>query len=159
VIVGIFVCGAILCVKKLGYAEFGAVRRLMLSDSFRSALNGQMAVRSFEEGLSAAGTPQDCWAAVESASRDFGFHHIEMQFAGHTFRWHNDVAPIRSWEIRIPISEEDWVELSHEFGAAGHATAVIAFAETIRRVLMPRRFMPVREVEDAMVYSSLVRTN
>jgi UDP-GlcNAc:undecaprenyl-phosphate GlcNAc-1-phosphate transferase len=146
VILAAFVCVTLAGVKQLQYVEFDAARRLMLSDAFRRTLNGQIAVKGFETGLSLAVTPQDCWAVIETASKDFGFHRIEMRFAGQLFSCHSGAEPIRSWDIRIPISSEDWIELSHEFGPAGHATAVVAFAETIRKVLMPRTSL-VRQSE------------
>lgn len=155
IVVVIFVCGTIFGVQQLGYVEFGAARHLALHGAFRRILNAQLAVQSFEERLSAAVTPQECWAAIQSASKDFGFHQIEMQFGGHTYEYHNGVGPIRSWAIRISISEEDWVELSHEFGPFGYSTAVAAFAETIRKVLEPRSFVFARSGQQARAYSAI----
>lgn len=155
-VLGLFVCGTCFGVNRLDYVEFSAARRLILSDAFRRTLNGQLAVQSLEAGLSAAVTPQDCWAVLEAASKDFGFHNVEMQFGGQTFRCHRRIGPIRSWEIRIPIAEEDWIELAHEFGPPGHSTAVVAFAETIRKVLGPRSSALTAAARKAVVYSALV---
>ena len=136
--------------------EFRGARRLVLNGAFRRVLNAQLAVQSFEEELSAAVTPQECWAAIQNAAQEFGFHQMRMQLAGESFECHNGFGPIRSWAIRIPISKTTRVELSHEFGPAGHSTSVVAFVETIRNVLGSRSSVFARADQVAGIYSTLV---
>jgi UDP-GlcNAc:undecaprenyl-phosphate GlcNAc-1-phosphate transferase len=133
VIIVLFVCAAITGVNQLGYVEFGALRRLIVNDTLRRTLNGHIALDRLEQGLNKAATPEDCFTAIQSAAKDLGFHRLRMQFGSQTFKWHGEGGPLRWSEVRIPISERDWIELSHEGGAAGHTTSVIAFAETVRK--------------------------
>jgi hypothetical protein len=65
---------------------------------------------------------------------------------------------MRAWQIYVPISELDWVEFYQDPGPSGnHATAMIAFAETIRRLLSARSFISPRPaVHGVLISSSLV---
>jgi hypothetical protein len=59
-------------------------------------------------------------------------------------------------EIRVPISEEDWVELSPDFGSNSHSTAVVAFVETIRKVMVPADLVLKAESGEKVRRSTLV---
>jgi UDP-GlcNAc:undecaprenyl-phosphate/decaprenyl-phosphate GlcNAc-1-phosphate transferase len=135
VILATFVCGAIYGIQQLGYAEFEAVRRFVWHGALRREINAHLAVRTFEERLKAAETADDCWAVVQGASEEFGFPRIRMQLAGRIFNCHSESGSLGSWAIRIPISDNDWIELSHSSGPEGHPTAIVPFADTMRRVL------------------------
>jgi len=143
-----FICGTACGIYQLKYAEFDAVRRFVVNDTFRRVLNGQLAVRNLEDRLSAATTPDECWAAIRNTSTDLGFHRIEMRFEGSTYINNTQDGLIRSWSIRIPISDHEWIELFHEFvvtqhSNTQHSSSVVAFAETICKVMASRRSSPV----------------
>jgi UDP-GlcNAc:undecaprenyl-phosphate GlcNAc-1-phosphate transferase len=153
IVIAVFVCGTLAGVDQLRYAEFGAARRLVLTGGFRRTLNQQIALQNLEDELSKSATPQDCWAVVElSASRDFGFHQVRMQFAGHTFEQTDRVRPAGAWAIRIQISGDDWIELFHEPGYKAPrnryaSNGSVEFAETIRRALGPGSPISGRSLE------------
>jgi len=158
-ILAVFVCAGVLCVGKLEYAEFEAVRRFFGDDSFRRAICGHVAVRQFEDAVSEAKTPQECWRAIETTSRILGIHRAEMRMGGATFRYHIGSTAMRAWQIYVPISELDWVEFYQDPGPSGnHATAMIAFAETIRRLLSARSFASPRSAVHGVLISSSIVT-
>jgi len=157
-VLAVFVCAGVLCIGKLEYAEFEAVRRFFGDDSFRRAICGHVAVRQFEDAVTEARTPQECWRAIEATSRTLGIHRAEMRMGGSTFRFHITSTAMRAWQIYVPISELDWVEFYQDPGPSGnHATAMIAFAETIRRLLSARSFTSPRPaVHGVLISSSIV---
>ncbi|HEU5023142.1 MAG TPA: MraY family glycosyltransferase [Bryobacteraceae bacterium] len=158
-VLALFVCAGVLCIGKLEYAEFEAVRRFFRDDSFRRSVCGHVAVRQFEAVVSEARTPQECWRAIENTSRILGIHRAEMRMGGATFRYHVTSTAMRAWQIYVPISELDWVEFYQDPGPSGnHATAMIAFAETVRRLLSSRSFISPRPAGHGVRISSSIVT-
>jgi hypothetical protein len=143
-------------IVKLGYAEFRALHELLRGDAFRFTLNGRLAVEGLSGALSAASTPQECWHAILAAANDFGFNQIVMRLAGQDFKWRNVTSSNAMWDMRVPISEDSWVELSHGYGLDGYATAVVAFADTIRTSLQSKDLTGAPTVRSSTVCSSVV---
>jgi len=134
-VIAAFGCCALLAVQRLGYVEFKAAKRVLTPDAFQREVNAQLAVQTFEDRLSEAGTARDCWAVIQDASQEFGFRPIRMQLGEQKFISEPDRASAPHWALRMPISQDGWIELSHELGPADHARAVLPIAETIRKVL------------------------
>jgi len=137
-IIVLAVLGAVVGIQQLGYAEFGTARRLMLSDTFRRLLNTQISLDVYERRLGAAATPDECWSVIESAARDFGFSRAEMLFAGCEFEFEERAQPMSSWEVRVPISEFDFLILTHSFGGACQTNLIAPLVEMLRRTLAPK---------------------
>lgn len=154
VILCTFGCAAIYCIQQLDYAEFEAVWRVILHGALRREINARLAVQTFEERLEAAETADDCWTVVQRASEEFGFPGIRMQLAGRIFKCHGESGSLRSWAIRIPISDNDWIELSHSSGPEGHPTAIVPFANTMRRVMAGKSIHEAAATEKTAVFST-----
>jgi len=129
-----FFCTATFGVRQLGYAEFEVARRVLLRGGFRRDINAELAVQAFEQALSAAATPDDCWEEVQRASDEFGFHIVRMRLASRMFGA-TDYDCRRSSSINISLSEDDWIELSLARSPANHANALVPFATIMQRVL------------------------
>ncbi|HEY4085999.1 MAG TPA: MraY family glycosyltransferase [Bryobacteraceae bacterium] len=157
-IVALFVCAGVLCIGKLEYAEFQAVRRIFRDDLFRRAVCGHVAVRNFEDAVTNALTAQECWRAVEATSKVLGIHRVEMRIGGNFFHCHSSSTAIRAWQIYVPLSELDWVEFYQDPGHAGkgHAAAILTFAETVRRLLTSRSFISSRPAGHSTLISSSI---
>jgi UDP-GlcNAc:undecaprenyl-phosphate GlcNAc-1-phosphate transferase len=154
VILVAFAAGAMFGIQRLGYAEIETARRILTGKAFRREVRAQLAVRSFEDKLAAAATANDCWAVIQQASQDFGFHPIRMKLGGQMFADEDESVPISSWALRMPISQNDWIELFHELGPVGHASAVVPFAETIRKVLSAKRAALARQQQATFAASA-----
>lgn len=128
-------CGAVIGIRRLGYAELEAASHVLTHDAFVREVNARLTVRAFEDRLAAATTDTDRWAAIQEASRQFGFQPIHMHCVGATQAWEADRLSASRWALRIPISPGDWIELEHETGPLSHSSAVVDFAEIIERVL------------------------
>lgn len=134
-----FCAVACLGIQRLGYVEFGVVGRMLMEGAFRRALSSQVALRTFEQRLTSAPTPDECWRIIEESAKEFGFHTIDMCYAGHIYEHRNGGVPARSWSVRIPISDEDFVVLTREFEARAHySSVVVPFADTLRKTLEPK---------------------
>jgi UDP-GlcNAc:undecaprenyl-phosphate/decaprenyl-phosphate GlcNAc-1-phosphate transferase len=120
---------------RLGYIEFGVARRMVAKGTFRRLLNCNIVLHGFEKELVAAQTPDACWSVIYTAAKDFGFHHLEMCLAGRRYECRNDLAADRCWNVRIPISDRDYIELTHEFDSTAQAAAIAPFADVLRRAL------------------------
>lgn len=134
-----FAAAVFFAMQRLGYAELEAARRILTSSAFHRELSGQLAVLSFEDKLGNAQTASDCWAVIREASHDFGFHPIHLRLEGRMFADEPESNPRTSWVLHMPISQDDWIELCHELGPVRHASAVLSFAEAIRKVLNTKR--------------------
>ena len=125
-------------VQHLGYVEFGVAGRLFIDGAFRRLLNSHISIENFEESLSAASTPEECWNVLRRGSREFGFHQIEAQVAGRKFSDCAEAQPLQSWKVMVPISEGSCVELHRAFGPAQQHQVVASFVDVLRRVLEPK---------------------
>jgi UDP-GlcNAc:undecaprenyl-phosphate GlcNAc-1-phosphate transferase len=138
-------CGmTIVCVQRLRYAEFRALRHLLSRGGLRRQLNAYLTLQSFETRLQAAVTPGDCWTVIEEVSETFGYHDVKMSLAGQTFQYRNGRAPAGSWQIRVPISGADYVTLTRECNRPG---AVGSYADVLKRTLAAK--LPVFAAVDS----------
>jgi len=88
----------------------------MMHGHFRGLLVSHIEIDNLEGKLSAAETPEECWSVLQKSYRDFGFHRIEMRFAGRTFSSSPcDITPEISWRVEIPLNGSDYIELSRKF--------------------------------------------
>jgi UDP-GlcNAc:undecaprenyl-phosphate/decaprenyl-phosphate GlcNAc-1-phosphate transferase len=156
VILVAFACAAIYGIKQLSYAEFEAARKVLLRGGLRQQIHVQLAVQTFEQSLQAAVTPDDCWAVVQRASHELGLYVIRMRLAGSMFAGQNGNDSVRSSEISIAISENDWIELSLGENSLDHKTALVPFASTIRKVLAGKTMRFAHLHESPAAHSTFV---
>ena len=154
VVVAAFSCAALFGIRQLGYSEFEALLKVILRGGLRREVNAELALRTFEEGLAAAKTADDCWAAIQGGCGEFGFHAIRMQFAGRLFRAPADRSPGRSWAMSVPVAESDWIELAHQAGPQGFPTAIVPFANIMRRVLADKKVQRTSSEEKTASFSA-----
>jgi UDP-GlcNAc:undecaprenyl-phosphate GlcNAc-1-phosphate transferase len=149
-----FSCAVMFGIRQLGYAEFEALQNVVFRGGIRRQITAQLAVQTFEEGLEAAETADDCWAVIRGGCEELGLHAIQMQFAGHLFYCDGDSGARRSRAIRIPILERDWIEVSPYSGPVGYPTAIVPFANAIQRVLTDKSNHGVASEERSAVFSA-----
>ena len=70
--------------------------------------------------------------------KDFGFHKLEMLLAGRKYSSPDGAAAERSWNIRIPISDRDYVELTRPFDVPVQTAVVAPLADILRKTLEPK---------------------
>jgi UDP-GlcNAc:undecaprenyl-phosphate GlcNAc-1-phosphate transferase len=142
-------------VQHLGYIEFDMAGRMLLQGSFQRLLNARISIHNFELTLARASTADECWSVLKKAYQDFGFCQIEMQLAGQ--KYVDEIAQSdasRAWRVEIPLSEDDYVRLTREFGPNPQHNVVAPFANVLRKTLESKlsTFSPV----DSSVSSDLL---
>jgi UDP-GlcNAc:undecaprenyl-phosphate GlcNAc-1-phosphate transferase len=125
-------------VQHLGYIEFGTAGRMFMEGAFRRQLSSQVAIQSFDDQLKAAVTPEECWAVIQAASHDFGFHYISLCLAGQVFEHTTGIDLERCWTLRVPLSRSDFIEIAREFGHKDHCLVISPFLETLHKTLVPK---------------------
>lgn len=138
-IVIVLFCGAAwIGIQRLGYVEFGLVGRMVVEGAFRGQLNSQLALRSVEQSLAAAETASHCFEVLKTAAQEFGFYRLKFEIDDWRFEYASDIRPVRTWNIRVPLEGGGFLDLTREFNALGHATAVAPFVDMLQRTLAPK---------------------
>jgi hypothetical protein len=127
-------------VRYLGYGEFDAARRLTLQGTFRHILHAQLYLKKFENKLALARTEDECWAAIQQAGRDYGFSHLHMNLGGRLYdAQFRDTTGDRCWSMHIPLSNSEYVDLTHQRESCKHLNiALSSIAEILQRSLGSR---------------------
>jgi UDP-GlcNAc:undecaprenyl-phosphate GlcNAc-1-phosphate transferase len=129
-----FACAAAFGVHQLRYAEFEAAVRVLFRGGLRKEINAELAVKTFEQALSAAATPDDCWEELQRASDEFGLGILRMRLASRIFEA-NELDRTRSSSISISLSDSDWIEIALSKDAGLHSSVLTPFAAIMQRVL------------------------
>jgi UDP-GlcNAc:undecaprenyl-phosphate GlcNAc-1-phosphate transferase len=138
-IIGVFCGAAWIGIHQLDYVEFSVAGRMILPNTFRHVLSAQISIRQFEDLLKAARTMDECWDALEQASRELGFGRVQLHCNGETWRaWFGDLGPGDCWKFRVPLGEGARAEFAVPFGGRLQPMAVGAFANALRNSLAPR---------------------
>lgn len=131
-----FSLAAWLGIHQLGYTEFVLAGRLLRSSEFQQNLSSKLSLVSFETALSKARTSEECWQAIQNASRGFGFVSVRMQFAG---AFYQTEGPFLSgpgcYSIRIPLVEDSYIELIRDIGSPVFPMAAIPFSDLLAILL------------------------
>ena len=123
-------------IQHLGYVEFGVAGRMFVGGAFRKHLNNQIALRSFEDELAAAATPEDRWRAICEACGKFGFSYAELRLNGHLFMEtlvETNGDPV--WNVEIPLAHDGQLYLTRCFGEPQAPTVLVPFAEALHKNL------------------------
>jgi len=139
-IIVVFCAATWIGVQHLGYSEFGTARRLALQGTFRHILHAQLYMSNFEKKLAVATTGDECWSAIREAGKDYGFKEVRMHLGGQLYEAHlGDTSLEKCWTMRIPLSDSDYVNLTHEREASVQPMiAVTSLAEILQRSLGSR---------------------
>jgi UDP-GlcNAc:undecaprenyl-phosphate GlcNAc-1-phosphate transferase len=154
VVIAAFTCAVIFGIRKLGYSEFDALRRVIMRVGIRREIKAQLALEAVEESLAAAKTADETWAAIQTGCVAVGFQAIRMQLAGRQFRCSNERTQ-ETWVMRIPITESDWINISRTSSSSLDYSAVAApLANTMRRVLSDKKFSGVAAEDKTGFFSA-----
>lgn len=154
----VFCATAWIGIQHLGYVELGVTGRMFMEGAFRRQLSAQIALHSQQKQLAAAVTPEQCWDVVRNASREFGFHRVRMVFARQTFSYADDSESGPAWEINVPLSDSDFIELSRTFEESSGGI-VAPFADVLFKTLVPKlpTFVPSPRESQKVMAAQLSR--
>jgi UDP-GlcNAc:undecaprenyl-phosphate GlcNAc-1-phosphate transferase len=115
-IIVLFCVGAWIGIQHLGYSEFEMARRIVLAGNFRRHLNAELQLSTFSDDLTAAVTPDQCWTVLQHSYSNFGFKEIRLKLGCRLYtHTTNGYHVADTWTVRIPLSENDYLNLSRGF--------------------------------------------
>jgi len=107
-------------------------------------VNAQICLRTFEDVLSRAQTADECWKALCTASKNFGFNRVRLRVADGEYEARfGDAPPESCWTLRVPIAESEYVEFAREFHSLVQPMLTTHFVDLVHTRLQAR----LREVE------------
>lgn len=134
-IVVLFCAAAWFGIRHLGYAEFGAALRVLLSGAFRHMLAGQLTLRRFRSDLSSAASIEECFRIMSAAGREFGFQRAELHFRGARYADAFDGSKgAKYWKITVPLSNDDWAAF-YRLPDSPALPMMMPFVDTVQRRL------------------------
>ena len=122
-------------IQHLGYVELGVAGRMFMDGAFRRMLSVQIHLQQYEDRLSTAQTPEDCWLAINDASREFGFTRVRARIAGTLFVFGPELPSSDDWEVSIPLGGRDYITLHVPNIESSPNTAIGPFANMLQRSL------------------------
>jgi UDP-GlcNAc:undecaprenyl-phosphate GlcNAc-1-phosphate transferase len=139
-IIVIFCAATWVGIQNLGYGEFDTARRLVLKGTFRHILQTQLYMITFEKKLVASTSSAECWCVIREAGRHYGYAQVRMHLGGIVYEDFLDrTFHGKSWTIRIPLSERDYVNFTHySESSVRQLIAMTSLVEILPRALRSR---------------------
>ena len=126
-------------IQHLGYIEFGVARRLLFGGDLRHLLHRQITMRSFRNSLAQAQTLEDCGTLILEATAQLGFSRVNLSLADVRMEREYRTVPAGScWQLRMPLTDSDYVNVSCEFANSLLPMTVGTFAEALHSTLLPK---------------------
>ncbi len=132
-LISLFISGAWLGVHYLGYAELVLVRRLVTGNELQRAVQTHLALDSVERSMANSRDCDECWLALRSAYRSFGFCGVRLTLQGLVYEdWDKQATEETCWTVRVPLEGSGQVEFIREFGAPALSASVVPLIEMVR---------------------------
>jgi len=122
-------------IRHLEYAEFTMAGRMFLQGKFRQIIDSETKMLEFEKSLAAATNLEECWSHLVAGSRDFCFQGVQMCVHGKMFEELSNAENKALWEMRIPLTGEQFVVFFREFESEASSLILSAFVSTVQRGL------------------------
>jgi hypothetical protein len=134
-IVILFCVVAWIGIQHLEYPEFTMASKMFLKGKFRQIIDVETRLLDFEKGLAHAANVEDCWTTVMAGSREFGFQGVRMCLSGTVFEELNARNGNPVWQLRIPLTESQYVNFFRDFSSELNPLILSAFVSTVERGL------------------------
>jgi UDP-GlcNAc:undecaprenyl-phosphate GlcNAc-1-phosphate transferase len=127
-------------VQMVGYVEFDAARRLVLSGTFRHILNARLFANTFERKVAVAVTSDEYWEIIRDAGREFGCAQVRMALPGAVYEELNEAWDVQQCcSIRIQL-DDGYVNFRYPVeSSVRHAVAIGSIAEILQRAWGSRK--------------------
>lgn len=109
IVLGVFCFCAWLGIQRLGYAEFGGVKRVLLGGVIRQTINAEIALRQIDERLKAARTIDDCWPVLRDIGKQLNFCRVETRLNGQSRSAQTSASVEPQWHLSVPLTGSDFV--------------------------------------------------
>jgi UDP-GlcNAc:undecaprenyl-phosphate/decaprenyl-phosphate GlcNAc-1-phosphate transferase len=126
-------------IRQLDYAEFASASRMFLGGKFRRIIDVETRMADFESSLSKATSLDECWHHIRTGSQGFGFHEVRMSLGGRVFEEASSGSAKPRWQLRIPLSDSQYVNFSRDFDSDMNPLVLSAFVEAVQRGLEKKK--------------------
>ena len=101
-------------IRYVRYPEFGIAARLLFEGSVRRQVQSEISLSRYEQMLRASRSPDECWRVVQALAQEFGFTHELLRLGGRSYQKPLTRSRNQHWVLRIPLSDSDFVNLTHQ---------------------------------------------
>jgi UDP-GlcNAc:undecaprenyl-phosphate/decaprenyl-phosphate GlcNAc-1-phosphate transferase len=135
VLILLFLVGAFVGCRRLGYLEFNLLGEFLFYGGFRRTLRNSIQLREYEVNMAAARTLEECWLALRNACREAEFDYVCMRVNGRHFE--DDLRPpIKGGSrMNIRLSRSDEAIFGHNPGSAAQVMLIAPLAERLQEKL------------------------
>jgi UDP-GlcNAc:undecaprenyl-phosphate GlcNAc-1-phosphate transferase len=105
VVIFLFCAGTWICIRRLGYAEFRAVRSMVFGGVLQRTIDINVQLREFETALESCVTVPQWWAQLCDQCRSFGFASAKLNFGGQVYQERFVATPGGSWNVVIGLAD------------------------------------------------------
>lgn len=128
-------CAAVwLGIQFLRYYEFGVVTRFWRENNVKSVVKFHCAMHGYEESVRDAVTVEQCWRAIRTLGREFGFSHVALRMAGRSYQEELEIVN-RYWILQIPLSDSEYVRFMCKFELANAPLIIAPLADLLVKTL------------------------
>jgi len=140
-------CGfAWIGIKHLDYTEFKTAGQMFLKGGFRRIIGAEARLVELEQALLNARDLQECWTMVLAGSREFGFEGVRLSAHGGLFEALPERVAGRSWQLRIPLAHNHYVNFTRDFESQLDPVVLSGFVDCMERGLKRKVDAPRPEV-------------
>src|SRR5579862_4352700 len=122
-------------IKHLDYTEFKTAREMFLKGGFRRIIGAEARLAELEQALLSARDLHDCWGKALEGSREFGFEGVRLSAHGTIFEVLPKNGARRSWQLRIPLGHNHYINFSRDLESNLDPVILSAFVDCMERGL------------------------
>ncbi len=140
VMIALFCAAMWIGVQYLGYSEFQTARQLLFGGEFQRILDAQLNLQNLEKALRAAVSVEECWDILREAGSKLGITSMQLHYGGETYTAGSvSAGPEDAWDMRIPLSDRDYLMLVRKFNAPlASSMRITPFADLVHNTLRPK---------------------
>lgn len=129
----VFGATASMAIRYLHYKEFGVFANLLRNVRFN--VQSRLSLQDYEGQLQKADSPEACWSVVRKAACEFGFADITLHLAGRHFEERASTNGHGSWNMRIQLTESNYLSLTRQCGSLTAAHTIARLADLLYHTL------------------------
>jgi UDP-GlcNAc:undecaprenyl-phosphate/decaprenyl-phosphate GlcNAc-1-phosphate transferase len=122
-------------IRYLAYREFSIVALVLRTSHIRSRVLCHLRLCDYESLLGQANTIEDCWRALKTIRNDFKFSKVELSLCGHFYEDTLSSSPRAGWNLKIPLSDTEYVRFLCQYECASSAPVILPLADLLNRYL------------------------
>lgn len=122
-------------IQFLRFYEFGVVRRFWRENNVRSVVKFHCSMHGFEQSIGSAASVEQCWRAIRTLGREFGFSHVAFRFAGRSYQEELDEINTQCWVLQVPLSDSEYVRFLCRFELANAPLIIAPLADLLKKAL------------------------